>query len=384
MRRWMRSVRPGDRGVSEKRESTAAARFASDATGGDILQGGDAARLGGCGARGSADAARRSCQLREEGRVDRAGADLRVPGRPFARAWRLSRLAREELKHFEQVERLMKKLDVPHVRMKPGRYASELRKLVRTHEPKRKLDLMIVHALIEARSCERFRLLAPSGCRSRCAICTNNSSAPRRATSRCIWSSREREFEADGDRRASRAHRDARGRARHRARQRAAIPLRPAAAMGQAPFPSAAAGISRTPLGVDRHAARRLVPGREHHALGVHAVDHDRDVRPGDACGRGSAAARRWRARRAVTASGFTSMMVGNGALGVRLAAGARGAREQSRRVASGSDRKRRCQAGWRTMLRSCLVGGILGAEHVAVAEQRRHAVQLDQHRIRQ
>jgi tRNA-(ms[2]io[6]A)-hydroxylase len=72
----------------------------------------------------------------------------------------LSRLAREELKHFEQVERLMKKLGISHVRLKPGRYASELRKLVRTHEPKRKLDLMIVHALIEARSCERFRLLA--------------------------------------------------------------------------------------------------------------------------------------------------------------------------------------------------------------------------------
>ncbi len=72
----------------------------------------------------------------------------------------LSRLAREELKHFEQVERLMRKLDVDHRRMKPGRYAGELRKLVRTHEPNRKLDLMIVHALIEARSCERFRLLA--------------------------------------------------------------------------------------------------------------------------------------------------------------------------------------------------------------------------------
>jgi tRNA-(ms[2]io[6]A)-hydroxylase len=78
--------------------------------------------------------------------------------RPLAVA--LSRLAREELKHFEQVERLMKKLDVPYRRMTPGRYAGELRKLVRTHEPKRKLDLMIVHALIEARSCERFRLLA--------------------------------------------------------------------------------------------------------------------------------------------------------------------------------------------------------------------------------
>jgi tRNA-(ms[2]io[6]A)-hydroxylase len=72
----------------------------------------------------------------------------------------LSRLAREELKHFEQVERLMRRLQVPYVRMKPGRYAGELRKLVRNHEPKRKLDLMIVHALIEARSCERFRLLA--------------------------------------------------------------------------------------------------------------------------------------------------------------------------------------------------------------------------------
>jgi len=72
----------------------------------------------------------------------------------------LSRLAREELKHFEQVERLMRRRAVSFVRMKPGRYAGELRKLVRTHEPKRKLDLMIVHALIEARSCERFRLLA--------------------------------------------------------------------------------------------------------------------------------------------------------------------------------------------------------------------------------
>ena len=72
----------------------------------------------------------------------------------------LSRLAREELKHFEQVERLMRQRAVAFVRMKPGPYAAELRKLVRNHEPKRKLDLMIAHALIEARSCERFRLLS--------------------------------------------------------------------------------------------------------------------------------------------------------------------------------------------------------------------------------
>ena len=129
----------------------------------------------------------------------------------------LSRLAREELKHFEQVERLMKKLDVPHLRMKPGRYAGELRKLVRTHEPKRKLDLMIVHALIEARSCERFRLLAKH-CPSTCAICTSSSSAPRRGISRSYLEFARARVRRRGDRGAPRAHRDARSRTGHAAR----------------------------------------------------------------------------------------------------------------------------------------------------------------------
>lgn len=73
----------------------------------------------------------------------------------------LSRLAREELRHFEQVQRMMETLDVAHVRQKPGRYGAGLRAATRTSEPGRKLDLMLVGALIEARSCERFRLLAP-------------------------------------------------------------------------------------------------------------------------------------------------------------------------------------------------------------------------------
>jgi tRNA 2-(methylsulfanyl)-N6-isopentenyladenosine37 hydroxylase len=73
----------------------------------------------------------------------------------------LSRLAREELRHFEQVQKLMSELEVPFERQKPGRYASTLRAIVRTTDPGRKLDLMLVAALIEARSCERFRLLAP-------------------------------------------------------------------------------------------------------------------------------------------------------------------------------------------------------------------------------
>jgi tRNA-(ms[2]io[6]A)-hydroxylase len=73
-------------------------------------------------------------------------------------AARLSRLAREELRHFEQVDKLMQQQGVPYLRRKPGRYASRLRSAVSNHEPERKLDLLLSFALIEARSCERFRL----------------------------------------------------------------------------------------------------------------------------------------------------------------------------------------------------------------------------------
>jgi tRNA-(ms[2]io[6]A)-hydroxylase len=72
----------------------------------------------------------------------------------------LSRLAREELKHFEQVHRAMRELAIPAVRQRPGRYAQELRRALRTTHPERKLDLLLAAALIEARSAERFALLA--------------------------------------------------------------------------------------------------------------------------------------------------------------------------------------------------------------------------------
>jgi len=74
---------------------------------------------------------------------------------------RLSRLAREELRHFEQVQKLMRELAVPHVRMSPSRYAEGLRRSLRVNEPARLLDLLLCGALIEARSCERFIGLAP-------------------------------------------------------------------------------------------------------------------------------------------------------------------------------------------------------------------------------
>ena len=73
----------------------------------------------------------------------------------------LSRLAREELRHFEQVQQLIRRLQVGFERQRPGRYAAGLRAALRQHEPARKLDLLLAGALIEARSCERFALLAP-------------------------------------------------------------------------------------------------------------------------------------------------------------------------------------------------------------------------------
>jgi tRNA 2-(methylsulfanyl)-N6-isopentenyladenosine37 hydroxylase len=74
---------------------------------------------------------------------------------------RLSRLAREELRHFEQVRSLMQKRAVPWQQVSAGRYAGGLSKAVRAAEPARLVDRLIVGAFIEARSCERFALLAP-------------------------------------------------------------------------------------------------------------------------------------------------------------------------------------------------------------------------------
>jgi len=74
---------------------------------------------------------------------------------------RLSRLAREELRHFEQVQKMMQELGVPFVRLTPARYAGGLRAATRQSDPGRLLDLLLCGALIEARSHERFVGLAP-------------------------------------------------------------------------------------------------------------------------------------------------------------------------------------------------------------------------------
>ncbi len=72
---------------------------------------------------------------------------------------RLSRLAREELRHYEQVVKMIAALKIKPERLSPGRYAAQLRRSVTSCEPQREVDLMICGALIEARSCERFAVL---------------------------------------------------------------------------------------------------------------------------------------------------------------------------------------------------------------------------------
>jgi len=74
---------------------------------------------------------------------------------------KLSRLAREELRHFEQVLAIMHKRGIEYVHVSPSRYASSLREGARSHEPAKLVDTLICGALIEARSCERFEKLAP-------------------------------------------------------------------------------------------------------------------------------------------------------------------------------------------------------------------------------
>ncbi len=73
----------------------------------------------------------------------------------------MSRLAREELVHFEQVRKIIKSRGLSYRYQSPSRYAGSLFKLCASHEPQRLVDRLIVGAFVEARSCERFHALLP-------------------------------------------------------------------------------------------------------------------------------------------------------------------------------------------------------------------------------
>lgn len=74
---------------------------------------------------------------------------------------KLSRLAREELRHFEQVLSIMEKRHIEYRHVSASRYAAKLREEVSSSDPEKLVDTLICGAIIEARSCERFAALAP-------------------------------------------------------------------------------------------------------------------------------------------------------------------------------------------------------------------------------
>lgn len=74
---------------------------------------------------------------------------------------KMSQLAREELLHFEQVVALMESRGVAYQHLTASRYAEGLRRHVRSNDPERLIDVLIIGAIIEARSCERFACLIP-------------------------------------------------------------------------------------------------------------------------------------------------------------------------------------------------------------------------------
>ena len=74
---------------------------------------------------------------------------------------KMSRLAREELRHFEQVLAIIGKRKLEYLPLGAGRYAVGLRAEISSDEPQRLVDSLLVGGIIEARSCERFAALAP-------------------------------------------------------------------------------------------------------------------------------------------------------------------------------------------------------------------------------
>jgi len=74
---------------------------------------------------------------------------------------KLAQLVREEMLHYEQVIGIMRERGQVWEAVSASRYAQGLRKHIRTHEPAALVDVLIVGAFVEARSCERFAALAP-------------------------------------------------------------------------------------------------------------------------------------------------------------------------------------------------------------------------------
>lgn len=73
---------------------------------------------------------------------------------------KLAQLIREEMLHYEQVLGIMNERGQAWKYLSAGRYAKGMLKHKRTYEPAAMVDVLIIGAFIEARSCERFAALA--------------------------------------------------------------------------------------------------------------------------------------------------------------------------------------------------------------------------------
>lgn len=72
----------------------------------------------------------------------------------------MARMAREESAHLARVLKLMEDRGLRLTKDDGDPYAQALQALVRKAQPERRLDKLLVAAIIEARSCERLALLA--------------------------------------------------------------------------------------------------------------------------------------------------------------------------------------------------------------------------------
>jgi tRNA-(ms[2]io[6]A)-hydroxylase len=68
----------------------------------------------------------------------------------------LTPIVNEELEHYQMVLDILKSRNIRFRRLRSGSYGKHLHELIRKLEPGRAVDRLLVAAMIEARSCERF------------------------------------------------------------------------------------------------------------------------------------------------------------------------------------------------------------------------------------
>src|SRR6202043_4271956 len=96
---------------------------------------------------------RMACKSRDMLLIDHANCEKKAASTALALMFayaedldltdKMSRLAREELRHYEQVAKLIRASRVTPQRLAPGRYAERMRRVVAKAEPHREVDLMI-------------------------------------------------------------------------------------------------------------------------------------------------------------------------------------------------------------------------------------------------